>query len=216
MEENKESNKNKPLSNTVLYIGIGIFICGFIYAIFNRTSQDFMKYSFYISGVTAIIFLSIRIFYFFKKGISKPTKGDLFMLISVLIALVLIGPTYYAVGVAIKDLYFWIQSPKITKEWSIPIVLGITVSVGFFLFYFRLRARSIYGLTEAIVGLAIAMQKTSIENSEELTKSSFYLAILTASIYLFVRGLDNIHQGMTKEPYDYYARKIYAKFTSAK
>ena len=32
--------------------------------------------------------------------------------------------------------------------------------------------------------------------------AGFYLALLTAGVYLVVRGLDNIYLGLTKEPID--------------
>lgn len=77
------------------------------------------------------------------------------------------------------------------------------------LFYFRLKARCIYGLTESVVGVLIALNKVTSEVLQ-LNKSEFYLAILTASLFLIVRGgFDNMHVGLEN---DKFAKKFLALF----
>jgi hypothetical protein len=84
------------------------------------------------------------------------------------------------------------------------------------LFYFRLRVRSVYGLTEVVVGIGMACSKLcpfglqeSVANS--IGNRSFLVPMLTASIYLIVRGLDNVHQGLVQKPPDPVAAAIVGK-----
>lgn len=79
--------------------------------------------------------------------------------------------------------------------------VGVTVVLGSALFFVRLRLRFLYGLSEALIGVAVAGHRASAEQSIFPTHFGFYLAVLTAGVYLVVRGLDNIHQA-TKDPDD--------------
>jgi hypothetical protein len=84
-------------------------------------------------------------------------------------------------------------------------VIGSTIcTIGVGLFLFRLHRRSCYGATEALVGAFIGISK-AIDAKTSLASANLWLALLTASIYLLVRGLDNIHQGLTREPMDPWA-----------
>src|ERR1700682_1350931 len=80
------------------------------------------------------------------------------------------------------------------------MVVLATAIAGAVLFAFRLHARALYGFTEAIVGLLIAGQRAAVETRWPIEDLSFDLAVLTAGVYLVVRGLDNVHQGLKKEP----------------
>jgi hypothetical protein len=214
MSETKKNNK-REVSIPIQIIIFVICLTSIPYTILNRTFDDFIRYSAYISGASLTLILGI-IFFFSLKG-SKQSKFEIFFSIgSVALATLFAGPIYYSIIAAFKDLYLWIQSPSVSREWAIILAVVLTIILGFSLFFFRLKFRSIYGFTEALVGLGVAVQKVSSENSLEITNSSFYLAILTASVYLFVRGLDNIHQGLTKEPFDPYGQKLYAYFNRKK
>ena len=69
-----------------------------------------------------------------------------------------------------------------------------------------------YGLSEVLVGVSVAVERTTATTASGASPldTSFYLAMLTASVYLVVRGLDNIHQGFTNEPIDPIAARIVA------
>ena len=69
------------------------------------------------------------------------------------------------------------------------------------LFLFRYYCRSIYGLSETLVGLIVAASRVW-NNDIPASDPSLYLAILTAGVYLVVRGLDNIYQGIVSQPRD--------------
>jgi hypothetical protein len=67
------------------------------------------------------------------------------------------------------------------------------------LFYFRLKLRSVYGFSEAAVGLVVAGHLAQ-DRALTISNTGFYFAVLTAGVYLVVRGLDNVHQGLTIDP----------------
>ena len=54
-----------------------------------------------------------------------------------------------------------------------------------------------------LAGIAVAANKV-VDEAKSLTtiSASWSLAMLTAGVYLVVRGLDNMHQGISKDPLD--------------
>jgi len=96
--------------------------------------------------------------------------------------------------------------------WALPslqrpisgVLLGSAVlAIGGGLFFIRLRLRFLYGITEVVAGVVVALHKVSTEIADiGSVTAGWSLAFLTAAVYLVVRGLDNMHQGMTKEPLD--------------
>jgi hypothetical protein len=205
MEEIK-NKKNIGLSNFWFVVNFILTIIAFIYLFKSRLTSEIVKYTLYIAIPIAIIFFFIYIYFWIKDGFRKPN-------ISILIYATFIIPfaslSYYALAVSVKDIYLWAQSPTFTKSTTIILTVLITAIIGLLLFYFRLRLRSIYGFTEAIFGLIIAGNKIAIQNNLDILNSEFYLTLLTAAIYLVVRGLDNIHQGLTKDPIDPIGIKIF-------
>ncbi len=86
-------------------------------------------------------------------------------------------------------------------------------------FWLRLRFRCVYGLTEVMVGVVVGVYRLLTDTSSALPSFmggsgslQAFLALLTASIYLVVRGLDNMHQGLYKEPKDPMAAKLIERF----
>ncbi|MFM2284312.1 MAG: hypothetical protein RL222_1816, partial [Bacteroidota bacterium] len=200
------NKKNIGLSNFWFVVNFILTIIAFIYLFKSRLTSEIVKYTLYIAIPIAIIFFFIYIYFWIKDGFRKPN-------ISILIYATFIIPfaslSYYALAVSVKDIYLWAQSPTFTKSTTIILTVLITAIIGLLLFYFRLRLRSIYGFTEAIFGLIIAGNKIAIQNNLDILNSEFYLTLLTAAIYLVVRGLDNIHQGLTKDPIDPIGIKIF-------
>lgn len=84
-----------------------------------------------------------------------------------------------------------------------------TLVVGMLLFAIRLKWRCLYGASEATVGVVVASQRFYHDVVATNTPTPFVvLAILTAGVYLVVRGADNIHQGLVKEPLDPFGQRI--------
>lgn len=108
----------------------------------------------------------------------------------------------YSVLVAFLDLQTWIAtlsgtSLRATTTAALVLFLGATC------FLLRLHARVLYGLAEVVVGVTVALRRIDISKIGQVaTDPELALALLTASIYLIVRGFDNIHQGLTREPKD--------------
>jgi hypothetical protein len=84
-----------------------------------------------------------------------------------------------------------------SKAWLVTATTLGTLVIGIAFFVFRLFQRFLYGATEAIAGTAVAAHRISIEPGTNLpSETGFYFAVLTAGVYLIVRGLDNIHQAL--------------------
>jgi tetratricopeptide (TPR) repeat protein len=118
--------------------------------------------------------------------------------------------SFYALGISIKDLF------SLLPHWrnvSFPAgIIGaaaLTLLTGLTLFYFRLRWRAIYGITEACAGCAIAAYYYWKDPRAFFSNWEFYIPLLTAGAYLVVRGIDNVHQGLTRDPVDPVASKYF-------
>jgi hypothetical protein len=95
-----------------------------------------------------------------------------------------------------------------------PPALGGTLALvgGVLFFWFRTKARACYGFLEMVVGVALGSSRYASEvhataKSDVATTVHITIVMLSAGIYLVVRGLDNIREGM-KEPKDALAMRI--------
>jgi hypothetical protein len=143
------------------------------------------------------------------------------------------GFLFYAVGVSLKEMalrsYAWLSELRGPVPWSrasttalVTMILLATAGVlgfGAGLFWFRLKWRALYDLIEVMVGVLIAVVNI-VDSPPEVPPDdpSFVLVLLTASVYLVVRGLDNVHQGSEQpsmNPVAFLVRKLfYAKSDS--
>jgi hypothetical protein len=137
-----------------------------------------------------------------------PLMFALGVLLTAPFAAMFMGFMYYWAGASVKDLFLWVRDPN-TVSWRAAAASLLVLLAGSSLFYFGLRLRSIYGATEVLIGVGIAMQRVlgTPKGAVALTTDVF-LALLTASVYLVVRGFDNIHQGLIKGPFDPLATAI--------
>jgi hypothetical protein len=102
-----------------------------------------------------------------------------------------------AAGIFVHVYEETVQGSATTRSLMVIVTALFTAVVGGVFFFFRLRQRLIYGATEAVAGVTIAAHRMSVEPTLGLpTETSFYFAVLTAGIYLVVRGLDNMHQAV--------------------
>jgi hypothetical protein len=96
-----------------------------------------------------------------------------------------------------------LQFPRAAQAVSVLVV-------GALLFLFRLKRRATYGAVEVIVGVMVGVER--FEGTSLLpSNASLTLGILCAGVYLVVRGLDNVHQGMTQEPVDAWASYLWRR-----
>ena len=206
--ENQKYNKSKARVNS-RFSGFAIlstFILTVTYTFQNREIETIVNYSLWIAGVLLGFAIFGTIIFTKRHEWTKPDKVTVLILFLVPIMVALGGLFYYSIAASVVDLYKWVRSPRISKNGVVLITICLSLSLGLLLFFFRLKLRAVYGLTETVVGLGIAGLKT--QNINHQFDAEFYLAILTASIYLVVRGLDNFHQGITKEPRDKVIMKI--------
>jgi hypothetical protein len=90
-----------------------------------------------------------------------------------------------------------VQRVVTRKELLVGGTALMTALVGSLFFWFRLRQRFLYGITESLAGVAVAAHRLSIEPGDSIPgDGAFYVAVLTAGVYLVVRGIDNMHQAV--------------------
>lgn len=122
----------------------------------------------------------------------KDLKGGLQFMAVMVPVIVFVIFSFYT---SLLDLYVWLKSPMVGKYQTILITGILATTFAYALFFFRLRSRTLYGVTETFVGLLVAEHHALSISNTATNDPSVFLAILTAGIYLMVRGLDNIHQG---------------------
>ena len=176
-----------------------LFVLAVIHAVKTRTVDDFIRYPLYVAVPIGVVGIAIAVAVWWQAKRPSPTVETWVGLCFAPVILYLVGAMYYAVAATLKDIYLWLQSPSLSRNEAIGVGVALTLVLGAALFYFRLRLRSVYGMTEALVGMAVAGHRVSTEIDRASSDPGFYLAVLTAGVYLVVRGFDNIHQG-AKEP----------------
>lgn len=161
-----------------------------------------------ISTVGALAFLAL-------KAIRQETRPNMKDIWVTLFCASFLGCVtvlfYYGIGIAVYDAYNFATSPYFSKTSSVIVVGLATLVSGVSLFLVRLKFRCLYGISEAFVGVIVASQRfysDALLPTSHAPTPFIVLAILTAGVYLVVRGADNIHQGLTKEPKDPIAEKI--------
>ncbi|OIR02516.1 hypothetical protein GALL_154670 [mine drainage metagenome] len=107
---------------------------------------------------------------------------------------------FYSFYIFFKDMINLISKSNI-NSYQITFLGGlISILIAYALFIFRLRKRLEYGLSELVVGFYVALHNITAIKGVGNLDSSQLLVILTAGIYLMVRGLDNIYLGVKKKP----------------
>ena len=172
-----------------------------VHTIQTRTLEDFVRYSLFIWALIVPAVLVVVLFLALKDGFDRSIWIIVASVFLSSIVLIPALPLYYAVGASLKDAFFWLQRLSLSQTEAIAAASAVTLLGGMSLFYFRLRLRCFYGISEVIVGVYVGGQRVVVENNNQLDIALLF-AILTTSVYLVVRGLDNAHQGWTKEPYD--------------
>jgi hypothetical protein len=121
--------------------------------------------------------------------------GLVFLAVGIPIVITLIFSFY----ISLKDAYMWAISPTFGRYQKAFLVALISCLLAYSLFIFRLYKRTIYGMTELLVGLLVSVHHALSINTINNVDPTFFLAILTAGVYLMVRGFDNMHVGMSKK-----------------
>lgn len=154
-----------------------------------------VRYSLYLSAAVLLPMAAIIIFYRLSES-----KGRLDILQalakhqSAILQIIAVGFAYYTIGAAVYDFYRYLGSPESGYFPTVLVTVVCTLSAGIGLFIFRIKKRLMYGITEIMVGLVVASYRVTTSDTTAYLHPEFYLVILTAGVYLVVRGLDNIHQ----------------------
>lgn len=180
------------------------FLLGVVsYAITHRTLEQLLTESFPIAGFLAFISYGFFVMRWSLFGLPRISVHlvllPILYLPAVIASLTLI---YYGLWVALKDGYVWVQHQSPPRGFFVTLIGISVVVVGYALFLFRLRARFFFGMTEAVTGLVIALRNIPSDADPVLWSSEIFLVMLTAGVFLIVRGFDNMHTGLKSEHRD--------------
>jgi len=178
----------------------------------NRSVYDVLVHTLWLGSPVALVTFIVALS-FVGAGFANSRFGVRILTAASLAIALWLGGGYVLYGLwvgcyesvrHIPDLIAWARKFGLLVEFlvSSAVIAGVIV-VGTKLFTFRLRHRSTYGLTEAVAGVAFGV--TKVLDPDVRVNGELIGALLTASLYLFVRGLDNVQQGLTKEPFDPWA-----------
>lgn len=128
-------------------------------------------------------------------------RSDLFMIPALILGLVLgvlvVCGWLLMMASAVLPVFRWLADPATSKTAAQWLIVPIVVLVGSVLFYLRLKLRFLYGSIEMATGLFVAwMQVQSLAPDSTVLDQKFLVALLTASIYLFVRAADNVQTAL--------------------
>jgi hypothetical protein len=187
------------------------------YAILTRSPSDLLFYPLRFGGIFAGIAVAVLwAVWFIKRSQTGATSHThlQFLVVTLGVSALIVGAAvvYYGGAVVLIDLIRWMQNPSgLGEKGQVMAVTAVsTLVIGVVLFFFRLRLRFVYGITEAFIGIVVAVQRVSSEPTAGFpTEAGFYLAVLTAGIYLVVRGLDNAYQGL-RDPDDPIGKRFVA------
>lgn len=183
------------------------------YGISARSLDEYITYALTIAGITVFLLTALEWSTRRKNVIAQgrrlaPLTFKYLMEVLAVNTFVslLIGLFYYSLAVSVVDFYDWFLrlNPMGNQRQFIGVGAAIIFALGCAFFWIRLKLRFTYGVIEATVGVALAVHRLSAEQQIGLpADTGFYFAMLTASVYLIVRGLDNMHQGwkdVAKDP----------------
>lgn len=188
-------------------ISISFLLSPVVYAALHRTIEDFL---FYGSLASAFFLVAFTVF---ASGLKRPTllrwRGWIFIFTHSLssvftevflfsLSAVFTGVLFYSLSVAFKDAALYVVDAGSFRNGSIVLSTVLVLAVAALLFYVRLRYRVLYGLSEVAVGISVAVSRLTTPEGAAPRDADFYLAMLTAGVYLIIRGLDNVHSGWTQ------------------
>ena len=187
--------KSEHLPSEVIYVSL------IAYLLYMRTPSDIEKY-------TLPYFLFMVVAYQIAGVISQLISRrmpDFWDIVYWTFSTTIFSASYVLIAYGIIALgfdtwewlkVFWLVLDPLANQTQFIVVTGLmTISVGALFFWFRLKQRFLYGLSEVLVGVGVGMHRVTLEQWSGVPESTgFYIALLTAGIYLVVRGLDNMHQ----------------------
>ena len=185
----------------------GISLLCLFYAVYSRHWSDFLLLA-PLFGIQAAVGSYLAIAMRLKRG-DRP-KYLWAAIVGPILLTYFVGVMYYSVFVAAKGIFLWFDPKLVSQTWRAVFIGFAVLVVGSCLYWVRVNFRFTYGFHEVLVGVGIAAyhayRAAGVPSSWD---SAVYLALATAGVYLVVRGFDNMHVGITKEPYDAVGRDIF-------
>ncbi|MBS0445099.1 MAG: hypothetical protein JSR59_04015 [Proteobacteria bacterium] len=222
MDEKRSSNDD----DTVLVLSSILFCLPVAYSLYAHRLSEFSHITEVIRalsigfdefvGVLLIVLLIINylnpkvdldelkiIFRQHSWQLNAAVCGILIFAVAIPLSCSIIALFGYSCRFLYSDIHGWIFSDSHPAPPIGFLAEATALTLGLCLFVLRLRVRCIYGLVEVGVGVIIANDHGHLLRWDTaLTERGLYITFLTAAVYLIVRGLDNIHQGYSKEPVD--------------
>lgn len=159
MSSSSESDEGIDL---VHYFVLSLFGLTIVHAVLTRTPDDFLTYPLYIGAPILLFGSGAQLFRAYRSGNLKLSWPHLMRaLIGGPLIGYGIGAFYYAIGVALKDAYIYLNSPSSGTNLTIALTIALTLFISIGLFIFRLKARALYGLTEVVVGVTVAVYRVT-------------------------------------------------------
>ena len=204
-----QAQKNSAKVLALMTIAAGV------HTIRSRTVNDFLSDALPIAGtLIVVVLIGVIKLYRSEEGARQPAnKGGStlaaigYMLLAVLVLVPTLSVAFYVLGVSLKDLFVWARAFGTEASFGPGrvrmVVALLSLGLGAGLYAIRKHFRTCYGVTEIVVGVLVALVKTSESPPDFNTTvvashvtSTFAVAILTASVYLVVRGFDNAAEGL--------------------
>lgn len=165
------------------------------YVLLTKNSDDYISYSL----ILGLIFVSLIILAECNQGVKKALEDEWlvnFILFKAIFLIPVSGFFYYSLLIGLYDLsLFFYKHTNDNLTIVAPAVLAL--AVGMALYKFRSKQRVLYGISEVLVGIAVTVSRVQTSfSTEHQNNVDLYIAVLTAGVYLIVRGLDNIEVGL--------------------
>jgi flagellar biosynthesis GTPase FlhF len=185
--EKKIIKRDRILAYLAIVAFIAVAVAVTAYSFLTRTLSDFSLAIPTLLAFYAIFALKLVIDKRVEIGALTPSKFNYFGFGYVF---VLLGAAFVTFGLftTVRDGIYYL-----TKLDSVYLVAISALMVGIGLFFIRLHVRFWYGAVEVAVGVIVAISVYQSNAGKPAT--SLLLGVLTAGVYLIVRGLDNVHQG---------------------
>ncbi|MDH4450784.1 MAG: hypothetical protein QE265_09360 [Rhodoferax sp.] len=185
--EKKTITRDRILAYLALVALVAVAVAITAYSFLTRTLSEFLLAIPTLLAFYAIFALKLVIDKRVETSALTPSKFNYFGFGYVF---VLFGAAFVTFGLytTVRDGIYYL-----TKLDSVYLVAISALLVGIALFFIRLHVRFWYGAVEVAVGVFVAISVYQSNAGKPAT--SLLLGVLTAGVYLIVRGLDNVHQG---------------------
>lgn len=194
----KDRNLSLPLKVRAYFATLIVLVlASIVYSIATRELKEYLSYTTVLSAIWMMFLIHLSMTVASKAGatLPEPRFQHFFRTLG---GAVLLAISTYGIGASFHDLFPLVQA-AVSEQG--PVVIGlVALSLGIGLFKVRQWSRVLYGLSEVAVGVVVAVYRH--EPGSSLLNPDAFLLLLTAGVYLIVRGLDNVQQGLNREPPD--------------